>query len=158
LGFHSTTAETFGSHIADCQKTLPGGECGGVLMKNIYLLVSLLMLFDSARAFAVVCCQINNEHPPVKVMIELNSNTAKLLPDYISECQAKAVDKLNAQAVVDGVKINLATLRISGYSSNPLTAYIWWDIDLDPDSPKALPDGRDFLTKMTQKSAFKDCF
>lgn len=91
--------------------------------------------------------------------IEVNENTASIVPAVIMECKDAAVAKLQSQAESYGIEVDMSTIRVNGIDRNLLASFIWWDVDVtDYKDRDDLKNDRGTLRKMTQKPIGGDCF
>lgn len=103
---------------------------------------------------------VDQDHCSQILRVEDNIDSRNVSVEVSLGCMSFAIQKLQQQADAFGVRIDTETLRVSGWSSNRWTSYIWWSVDLKADSPM-LPEGypdRTVLTKMVQKPRSGVCF
>ncbi|MGE3973764.1 MAG: hypothetical protein AB7F59_04480 [Bdellovibrionales bacterium] len=100
---------------------------------------------------------------PEAISIERSADTKGLLPKVVSQCESIGAQKIVEQAKAYGVIVDMNTFRISGYSKNILSEYVWFSADViggsEQSRPDVFPQGqKPVLQKVTQKSVGYDCF
>ncbi len=91
--------------------------------------------------------------------IEVNENTASIVPAMILECKDVAAAKIKSQAVSYGIEVDMSTMRVSGIDRDLLASFIWWDVDvIDYKDREDLKNNNNILRKLTQKPLGGNCF
>lgn len=96
-----------------------------------------------------------------KITIEYTNDAHPLFPDYVFSCKKVGFAKLQAQAKSYGINVDMGSLRMTNFSSNPIATYIHWTVDVTNIGTRTdlYPAGKpQTLTKITQKPLRGNCF